>query len=105
MKHCVIIRRVPFKWPCEKSHIVWGNVLCEHEGLALILVAKLNRHGAHSVFIATENITERAFEAVTPIRFDLETDDLTECGEKLRMLGKSFEKAEFERNFRFNDDD
>jgi hypothetical protein len=104
VKFC-IIRRVPFKWPCEKSHIVWGELICSRNGVSLILVPKLNRNGPHSIFIAQENVSDHVFEAMTPIRFDLESDDLTECGAKLKMLGKSFERDEFERNFRFNDDD
>jgi hypothetical protein len=102
MKYC-IIRRVPFRWPGKKSRIVWANVLCEREGLVLVHVPKSDMERPHSIFIAEENIIDRVFESVGPHRFDLETEDLTEAGDKLRMLGKSFSNAEFLRRFRFDD--
>lgn len=98
MKYC-IIRRVPFKWPGNKSRIVWANIICEHAGLALVLVPQIDTSRPHSLFIAQEHVTERVFEAVTPHCFSLESEDLTEAGNKLRMLGKSFEHADFLRHF------
>lgn len=88
MKYC-IIRRVPFKLP-GSAKIVWAYVLAENEGLALIHVPKSNDNGPHSIFIAQENAAERVFQAVNPIRFDLETEQMKEAGDRLRMLGKSF---------------
>jgi hypothetical protein len=99
VKYC-IIRRVPFKWPGQKSRIVWAHVLAESEGLALVLVPKSVADGSHSIFIAQEDITERIFEPISAYRFDLETQDVKEAGERLRMLGKSFSDAEFLRLFR-----
>jgi hypothetical protein len=84
----------------KKSRIVWAHVLAESEGLALVLVPKSVADGSHSIFIAQEDITERIFEPISAYRFDLETQDVKEAGERLRMLGKSFSDAEFLRLFR-----
>jgi hypothetical protein len=94
MKNC-IIRKVPFKTPGKKARIVWANVLAEHQGLALVIVPKSNTNQPHSIFIAAENVIERVFEAVGEHRFDLETMDVMEAGDKLRMLGKSFFNDDF----------
>jgi hypothetical protein len=102
MKFC-IVRKVPFKLPNPKARIVWANIICEYAGLALVLVPQIDSRRPHSIFIAQENVTERVFEAVGPYRFDLETDDVVAAGNKLRMLGKSFEHDDFLRNFRFED--
>ena len=102
MKYC-IIRRVPFKLPGHKSRIVWGHILCEVEGLALVLVPKPETDQPHSIFIAAENIADHVFESVGPYRFNLETDDLREVGEKFRMLGKSFWLKEFEAKLNLDD--
>lgn len=95
-----IIRKVPFKWPGNKSRIVWAHVLAEHAGLALILVPTLEENQPHSIFIAQENFTERIFESVNHYRFDLETDDVAEAGNKLKMLAKSFAHEDYLRHFR-----
>ena len=97
MKYC-IIRRVPFKTPGPKSRIVWGHVLAEGEGLVLLLIPKPHMDQPHSVFIAQENLTERIFEAVSPYRLDLATEDLRGAGDRLRMLGQSFMEEEWVRN-------
>jgi len=76
--------------------------IAESEGLALVLVPKPDRNGSHTIFIAEENTAERCFEAVTPYRFNLESEAVKEAGEKLRMLGKSFYEADF--HFRFHSD-
>lgn len=102
MKHCAIIRRVSFRTPDRKARIVWADVIAESEGLALVLVPKPDRNGSHTIFIAEENTAERCFEAVTPYRFNLESEAVKEAGEKLRMLGKSFYEADF--HFRFHSD-
>ena len=102
MKYC-IIRRVPFKLPGNKPRIVWANIICENEGLALVLVPQIDTSRPHSIFIAQENVTERVFESVCSHRFDLETPDVMEAGDRLRMLGKSFFDAEFMRHFRPED--
>jgi hypothetical protein len=82
---------------------VWANIICEYAGLALVLVPQIDTSRPHSIFIAQENCAEHLFEAVVPYRFDLETDDVVAAGDKLRMLGKSFEKDDFIRNFRIDD--
>jgi hypothetical protein len=102
VKYC-IIRKVPFKTPGMKPRIVWANVLCEREGLALVLVPQMDISQSHSIFIASENVAERYFESVTPHYFSLESEDLTEAGNKLRILGKTFESGDFFRHFRPDD--
>ena len=101
MKYCVI-QKVPFKTPDRKPRIVWADVIAESEGLALVLVPKPDRNGLHTLFIAQENITEKCFEAVTPHRFNLESEAVKEAGDKLRMLGKSFYEADFRFRFERN---
>jgi hypothetical protein len=102
MKYC-IIRRVPFKLPGHKSRIVWAHVLAENEGLALVLVPQPETSRPHSIFIAEENVAMRLFVSVSPHCFNLETIDVQQAGDKLRMLGKSFSDAEFLRLFRPDD--
>ena len=102
MKYC-IIRRVPFRRPGKKSRVVWAHILAESEGLALVLVPKPEIARPHSILIAEENTVDHVFQPVGPNRFDLETEDLNEAGDKLRILGKSFSNAEILRRLRFDD--
>ena len=90
-----IIRKVPFKMPGSKSRILWANVLAENQGLVLVIVPKPDKKQPHSIFFSTENITDHVFEAVGEHRFDIETMDVMEAADKLRMLGKSFFNDEF----------
>jgi hypothetical protein len=94
VKYC-IIRKVPFKMPGRKSRILWANVLAENQGLALVIVPKPDKKQPHSIFFATENITDHVFEAVGTYRFDIETMDVMEAADKLRMLGKTFFNDDF----------
>ncbi|MGO8678527.1 MAG: hypothetical protein ACLQVX_22005 [Limisphaerales bacterium] len=71
--------------------------------MALVLVPKLGEDQPHSIFIAEENIAEHVFEAATPIRLSLETQDVKQAGERLRMLGKAFYAQEFNGLFDFSD--
>lgn len=103
MKYC-FIRRVPFKTPGKKPRIVWANVLAESEGLALVLVPKPDTCQPHSIFIAEENLVERVFESVGTFRFDLESTDIKDAGDRLRILGKNFLDEEHRRRFRRRDD-
>ena len=94
-----IIRRVPFKWP-GSARIVWAHVLAENEGLALLLVPKAGEDQPHSIFIGQENVAERVFQAVNPFRFDLDTEQMKDAGDRLRVLGKSFGRDDFLQHFR-----
>lgn len=85
-----IIRKVPFKTPGKKSRILWANVIAESQGLALVIVPKPETNQTHSLFIASENIEGRVFEAVTEHQFNLESADVQSAGDKLRLLGKQF---------------
>jgi hypothetical protein len=103
VKYC-IIRKVPFKWP-GTTRIVWAHVLAGNEGFFLVLVPKTKSNLPHSIFIAHENIADRVFESIGPFRFDLETEDVTEAGDKLRMLGKSLSHEDYLRLFGRDDPD
>ena len=100
MKYC-IIRKVSFRLP-GTDRTVWANVLCESEGLALLLVPRPDRNQPHSIVLAQENVTERVFESLSTHRFDLESEDMVELGQKLRLLGKSFCEAEFKSRFKLD---
>ncbi len=102
MKYC-IIRRVAYKFP-GTSRILWANILCEREGLALLLVPKSTDHGSHSLVLARENVSDRLFESEGGNMFDLETNDMGEVGKKLRILAKEFSFSEFTRHL-FDSDD
>ena len=95
-----IIRKVPFKLPGSKNRILFANVIAESQGLALVIVPKPNTNQSHSLFIATENIADHVFEAVTEHRFNLESADVQSAGEKLRMLGKQFSHEDFVNHMR-----
>jgi hypothetical protein len=95
-----IIRRVPFKMPGKLSRIMWGHVLCEREGMALVLVPNPEADQPHSIFIAEENVGERIFESVGAYRFDVDTCSIRDIGEKLRMLGIDMEMDEAAKHFR-----
>jgi hypothetical protein len=89
MKYC-IIRKVAFKWPGKPPRIVWANVICERNGLALVLVPKTEDDQLHAIFFAEENISERVFEPVGSHRFDLTTADMRQIGITLKVLSKEY---------------
>jgi hydroxylamine reductase (hybrid-cluster protein) len=101
MKYC-IIRKVPFKMPGKKLRIFWANVIAENQGLVLVIVPKPNTNQSHSLFIATENIEGHVFEAVTEHQFNLESADVQEAGDRLRLLGKQFTDEDFMNQMRHN---
>lgn len=95
-----LIRKVPFKTPGKKSRILWANVIAESQGLVLVIVPKPDTNQSHSLFIATENVTDHVFEAVTEHQFNLESADVQEAGDKLRLLGKQFSEEDFSNRMR-----
>lgn len=97
-----LIRKVPFKLPGSKNRILWANVVAESQGLALVIVPKPDTNQSHSLFIATENIEGHVFEAVTEHQFNLESADVQEAGDKLRLLGKQFSNEDFTNQMRRN---
>jgi hypothetical protein len=102
-----IIRKVPFKLPGSKNRILWANVIAENQGVALLIVPKPATNQPHSLFIATENIADRVFEAVTEHQFNFESADVMEAGDKLRLLGRQFANEDFtneQRRRRHRDD-
>jgi hypothetical protein len=65
----------------------------------LILVPTPDTNRPHAIFIAQQNCAENVFESVGSYGFDLETDDVVAAGNKLRLIGKQFERDEcFEVN-------
>jgi hypothetical protein len=101
MKYC-IIRKVPFKTPGKKPRILWANVVAESQGLVLLIIQKPDTTQSHSLFIATENVSDHVFEAVTEHQFNLESMDVQEAGDKLRLLGKQFSNEDFTNQMRRN---
>jgi hydroxylamine reductase (hybrid-cluster protein) len=99
MKYC-FIRKVPFKTPGKKSRILWANIVAESQGLVLVIVPKPDTNQSHSLFIATENIEDHVFEAVTEHQFNLESSDVESAGDKLRLLGKQFVDDDMLNHFR-----
>ena len=93
MKYC-IIREVPYRL-AEPATIVWASVLCEREGLALLLIRKRSNDQPHSIVLAQQNISAQIYEPVGRFCFTLETHDLNEVGKRLRLLGKALWEAEF----------
>ena len=104
MKRAAIIRRVPFKTPGKKSRIAWANVLAESQGLALVIVPKMGTDQPHSMFFASENFAERVFEPVSDLRFDLETMDVMEAANRLKVLGNNFFHEDYSYRMRRNHD-
>jgi hypothetical protein len=100
-----IIRKVPFKTPGKKPRLLWANVIAESQGLVLVIVPKPDTNQSHSLFIATENIEAHVFEAVTEHQFNLESADVVEAGDKLRLLGKQFSDADMMNYLRPDRDD
>ena len=101
-----IIRKVPFKIPGSKNRILYANVVVESQGLALVIVPKPDTKQSHSLFIATENVEDHVFEAVTAHQFNLESEDVEGAGDKLRLLGKQFtddDKMDYFRRSRRDD--
>jgi hypothetical protein len=93
---CCIVRKVPFrKVLAGKSRLVWGLILAEREGLTLIFLRKQSESQSHQVVIATENVTEKYYEAVNVSAFPLEHSDLSEVGLKLNSLGCDMAEDEF----------
>lgn len=98
---CCIIRQVACRLP-GTSRIVWANLLCEREGLALLHVPQLDREGPHSLVVAQEN-AERLFEVVGPHTFDIDTRDMHEVGAKLRALARRTWEMEMRRALEADD--
>ena len=90
-----LIRKVPFKLPTSKNRILWANVVAESQGLVLVIVPKPDTNQSHSLFIASENVENHVFEAVTEHQFNLESADVESAGDKLRLLGKQFTDDDF----------
>ena len=93
MRGC-IIRKVAYRFP-GTSRIMWGNILCEREGLALLLIPRTDKSQPHTIVVAMENVSERIFESVGRFRFEVETEHLTAIGQRLWFLGTHLGERDF----------
>jgi hypothetical protein len=98
---CCIIRKVPFK---TANRIVWGLVLLEREGVALMVIQKEEVNKSHSLVVGAEN-SNGIFESVEMHRFPMMHGDLEKLGQKLQALGDEFDEDGFNRFLRSRDDD
>jgi hypothetical protein len=98
---CCIIRKVPFK---TGNRIVWGLVVGEREGMALLVVQRQENTGSHTLAVGVEG-TNGIFESVDISRFPLEHGDLEAIGRKFYALGEEFDEEEFRRNLRSSEGD
>ena len=103
--NCCIIRKVPYRL-AETNRLVWGLIVAESQGLSLIFLQARKDNGSHALAIATENVGERVYEEVkNASRFNLELEDVLALANKLEALGDILGKNEFEKHFRFRDDE
>ena len=75
---------------------MWGFVLAEQVGLALLLVPSTKKKMAHSIVIAAENVAERVFEDVKLSKFPVEAEDMAGIGSKLIGLGDGMAENAFD---------
>ena len=73
---------------------MWGHVLAENQGVALVVVPKPDADQPHKFFFATENVTERVFEPVGDFEFHISTDDFIAAADRFRCLGKQFDEID-----------
>jgi hypothetical protein len=101
MSSLIIVRKVPFK--LASNRFVWGIVLAEREGLSLLFIRKPNENQSHALVLAQENPAEGVFEDVQASRFPLESEDITDIGNKLNALGNGLRKNTLEKFFESDD--
>lgn len=92
----VIVRKVAYCLP-KSNRLVWALVLAERQGLALLFVRKPDGKCSDALVIASENVSEKAFEAVNTSAFPIEQSDLAGIGDKLSALGDETAEGEFEK--------
>lgn len=97
-----VLRKVPFK--LAKNRLVWGVVLLERHGLALLFFQSPDQHFPHSLVVAQENSAANYFEDASANRFPIGKNDLAEVGGALEALGEGISDAEFRRFFKSHDD-
>jgi hypothetical protein len=98
---CCIIRKVPFK---IETRIVWGLILSERDGMALLLLQRLESGKSHSLVFGVEN-EKGIFEGVNATRFPMEHGDLVAVGRKLCALGEEMDEDSFYRFLKPDDDE
>ncbi|HOX55614.1 MAG TPA: hypothetical protein P5205_05565 [Candidatus Paceibacterota bacterium] len=94
-----IIRRVPYLLR-GTSRIVWGIVLCETEGLALLWVQTPDNVIPSIVVIATESVTDKVFVDVNVNTFAFPKELLMDVGGKMKALGQMFVEEDFKDFFK-----
>ena len=98
---CCIIRKVPFK---IGNRIVWALVLSEREGVALLVLQRMDNSKTHSLVVGTEG-ANGIFESADVTRFPLEHGDLAKIGRKLDALGDELDEDAFFRFLKADDDE
>ena len=98
---CCIIRKVPFK---ADNRIMWGLILNEREGMALMVVHRHEKSESHTLAVGIEG-TNGIFESVDLNRFPLEYGDLESIGRKFNTLGEELDEDGFRRNLRSSEGD
>lgn len=97
-----VLRKVPFQ--LAKNRLVWGVVLVERHGLALVFLQSPDEHFPHNLVVAQENLASHCFEDAGANRFPMERDDLAAVGGALEALGDGISEDEFKRFFKSRDD-
>lgn len=98
---CCIIRKVPFK---TVNRIVWGLILSEREGVALMVLERMENKKSHSLVVGIEGVNG-IFESCDMNRFPFEHGDLEAVGKKLQALGDELDEEGFHRFMRSSDGD
>ena len=91
MGNACIIRKVPFK---TSNRIVWGLILSEREGVALMILQRTENTRAHALVVGIEG-TNGIFTETTMNRFPFEHGDMAMVGETLCSLGSKFDEDNF----------
>lgn len=102
MKRIQVLRKVPFK--LTKNRLVWGVVLMERHGLALVFLQSPDKHFPHGLVVAQENLESHCFEDAGANRFPMGRDDLAAVGSALEALGEGISEADFKRFLESPDD-
>ncbi len=102
--NCLLVERVRFKLTGTPPRLVWGAVLYQRDGLALIYVSKPDEHWTNSLVVAVQNVQEHCYERANTFSFPVEPSDMAEIGAKLQALGQDESSAMIWRMFQQEDD-
>jgi hypothetical protein len=79
------LRKVPYRVP-ETDRIVWGIVLAESKGMALLFVRSFQKGGNDHLAIAAEK-SEGVFEAAGVSAFPIKRPQLLKATATLALIG------------------